>query len=129
MLIQIDKHSGVPVYRQVMEQVTRQIMTGQLQEMQQVDSVAGLSGLLKVNPMTVSKAYGYLVQEGLLERRAGIGLFVRKINTDTKKEHKDSLLTEVMDKAASLAIQVNLDVDEAQALFIEHYKKIIKNRN
>jgi GntR family transcriptional regulator len=77
VLIQIDKYSGIPVYRQVMEQVTRQIMSGHLNEGDQLESVANLAKRLNVNPMTISKAYGFLVEEQLVERRAGVGLFVR----------------------------------------------------
>ena len=39
MLLEIDHHSGVPIYRQVIEQVKRQIMAGQLSEGQRLDSV------------------------------------------------------------------------------------------
>ena len=76
MLLQIDHHSGQPIYRQVMEQIRRQILAGHLGEGEQLASVRELAGQLNVNPMTISKAYSLLEIEGLLERRRGVGLFV-----------------------------------------------------
>lgn len=124
MIIDIDIHGGVPIYRQVMDQVRRQIMTGQMAEGGQLESVANLSARLKVNPMTISKAYGFLVQEGLVERRRGVGLFVRQIKTDTKKRLRSSVLTEALKKAASLATQMEIDVDEALRLFQKQFEQI-----
>ena len=84
MLLEIDHHSGVPIYRQVIEQIRRQIMAGQLTEGQQLDSVRDLAGRLRVNPMTISKAYALLEVEGLAERRRGIGLFVARVTKGQK---------------------------------------------
>lgn len=121
MLIQIDKRSGIPVYRQVMEQVTRQIMSGQLAAGDQIESVASLAKRIKVNPMTISKAYGYLVEEGLVERRPGVGLFVNAVRPDKKRRVQHELLEQAMGKAAALAVQLGLDAGEAADLFSEHF--------
>ncbi len=123
MLIQIDKHSGIPVYRQVMEQVTRQIMSGQLDAGDQLESVAALARRLKVNPMTISKAYGFLVEDDLVERRAGVGLFVKSVRLDKKRKVRNTLLDEAMRKAAALTVQLGLDADEASELFNEHFQQ------
>ena len=124
MLIDIDVHGGVPIYRQVIDQVRRLIMTGQMTEGDQVESVNKLSSRLKVNPMTISKAYSYLVQEGLLERRRGVGLFVAQLETETKKDIKSSVLGEALRKAASLAVQMDIGEKEALDIFGEHFNKI-----
>ena len=76
MLLQIDHHSGQPIYRQVIDQIRRQVMAGQLREGEQLPSVRDLAAQLRVNPMTISKAYSLLEMEGLLDRRRGVGLFV-----------------------------------------------------
>lgn len=124
MLIDIDVHGGVPIYRQVIDQVRRLIMTGQMAEGVQVESVNKLSTRLKVNPMTISKAYSFLVQEGLLERRRGVGLFVARLQTDTKADIKSSLLGDALRKAASLAVQMEVSEEEATGLLGEHFKQI-----
>ena len=94
MLLEIDHHSGQPIYRQVIEQIRRQIMAGQLAEGTQLVSVRDLAGRLKVNPMTISKAYSLLEHEGLLERRRGVGLFVAKLAKDKTNREKEKLVGE-----------------------------------
>ena len=54
MLISLDKHSGVPIYRQFMDQVKYQILTGSIPEGDQLKSVREFASLLKINPMTIS---------------------------------------------------------------------------
>jgi GntR family transcriptional regulator len=124
MLIDIDVHGGVPIYRQVIEQVKRLILTGQLEEGEQLESVANLSSRLKVNPMTISKAYQFLVQEGLVERRRGVGLFVAELPNDTERDVKTTVLGEALRKAASLAVQMDISEKEATDLFAEQFNDI-----
>lgn len=122
MLMQLDTHSGIPIYRQVMDQVTRAVMAGHLKPGEQIDSVAELSRRLRVNPMTISKAYGFLVADGLLERRAGVGLFVRAVNANKTRKTHDKLLNDTIRKAAALAFQLGVDQADAVQLFIQHYR-------
>jgi GntR family transcriptional regulator len=128
MIVEIDAHGGVPIYRQVIEQVRRQIMTGQLTPGEQLDSVKHLSARLKVNPMTISKAYGFLVQEGLVERRRGVGLFVARIRPDKTRRIKSRLLQEALRKAAALAVQMDVAEEEARELFIGHLRQLRRGK-
>jgi len=123
MLLEIDHHSGVPIYRQVIEQVRRQIMAGQLSEGQQLDSVRELAGRLRVNPMTISKAYALLEVEGLAERRRGIGLFVARVQTSQKEQTKARLLEEILKKAAVTAVQFEMPEEEAARMLVDLYRK------
>jgi GntR family transcriptional regulator len=63
--------SGVPIYRQLVEQVRRLIAGGQLPPGTELPSVRELAVTHAVNPMTVSKAYSLLEAEGLLQRNRG----------------------------------------------------------
>ena len=63
--------SGIPIYRQLVEQITRLIAGGQLTAGTELPSVRELAELHTVNPMTISKAYALLESEGLLERQRG----------------------------------------------------------
>ncbi|MBE0534433.1 MAG: GntR family transcriptional regulator [Phycisphaerae bacterium] len=121
MLLEIDHHSGVPIYRQVMRQIRQQIMTDGLRPGDQVEPVRELAGRLKVNPMTISKAYSFLEAEGLLERRRGVGLFVAEVEKHVQEEIKTELLARTMDKAAVTAIQLGLSEDEAVEFLRKHY--------
>ena len=124
MLIHIDPHKGVPYYRQVKEQITQMILSGQLSPGTKLESVSNLSKRLKVNPMTISKAYSFMVEEKILERRAGIGVFVAKLPEGKQKDMTDSLLTSLLNKAATLTLQLGLDQEQAEFLLGEEFRKI-----
>lgn len=63
--------SGVPIYRQILEQVRRMVASGQLAPGAELPSVRDLALKHAVNPMTISKAYSLLEAEGMLERNRG----------------------------------------------------------
>jgi len=123
MLLEIDHHSGVPIYRQVIIQIRQQIMTDGLKEGDQLETVRALAARLKVNPMTVSKAYSFLEVEGLVQRKRGIGLFVVKIRKGQKDQIKSQLLNNIVNKAAITAIQLGVSEDEAIEFFKKHYEE------
>ena len=123
MLFEIDTHSGVPIFRQVIDQIRRQITTGLLPEGRQLETVRDLAARLKVNPMTISKAYSLLEAEGLLERRRGVGLFVTPINQDKAARLKTELLDAALSKAAMTAIQLGLSETEAIDLLRRHVQE------
>ena len=122
MLIEIDHHIGVPIYRQIIRQVRRQIMTDSLSQGDRLEAVRDLAARLKVNPMTISKAYSFLEAEGLVERKRGIGLFVIKVKESKKERIKGRLLNDVVDSAASMAIQLGVSEKEALELLRKAYR-------
>ena len=129
MLLEIDHHSGVPIYRQVIDQIRRQIMTDGLQSGDQLETVRQLAARLKVNPMTISKAYSFLEAEGLVERKRGIGLFTANVKKGQRDQIKTKLLNSIINKAAITAIQLGLPENEAVESFKKHYKEYnSKNR-
>jgi GntR family transcriptional regulator len=67
----LNVHSGVPIYRQLLEQVRRMVASGQLPAGTELPSIRDLAVRHAVNPMTVSKAYALLEAEGLLDRHRG----------------------------------------------------------
>lgn len=67
----LNPQSGIPIYRQLVEQVRRLVAGGQLQAGDELPSVRELALSQGVNPMTISKAYSLLEGEGLLERQRG----------------------------------------------------------
>lgn len=67
----LNPQSGVPIYRQLQEQVRRMVASGQLQAGAPLPSVRDLALMHAINPMTISRAYGLLEAEGLLERHRG----------------------------------------------------------
>ena len=67
----LKSNSGIPIYRQLVEQVRRMVASGQLASGAELPSVRELALLHTVHPMTISKAYSMLEAEGLLERNRG----------------------------------------------------------
>jgi len=72
----LNPSSGVPIYRQLIEQVRRLVAGGQLPPGAEMPSVRDVAQMHAVNPMTVSKAYALLEAEGLLMRHRGLPMTV-----------------------------------------------------
>ncbi len=70
-MFMLNPNAGEPIYRQLMEQIRRLIASGQLPPGTEMPSVRELASSNAINPMTISKAYGLLEAEGLLERQRG----------------------------------------------------------
>ncbi|HEY5018743.1 MAG TPA: GntR family transcriptional regulator, partial [Streptosporangiaceae bacterium] len=75
-VFRIEDGSDVPIYRQLVQQVRRDVMLGRLRPGDQLPSVKDVVDALSVNPNTVVKAFGELEHQGVLVRRQGVGTFV-----------------------------------------------------
>ena len=75
-MFRIDGGSDVPIYRQLVQQVRRDVMLGRLRPGDQLPSVKELVDALSVNPNTVVKAFSELEHQGMIVRRQGVGTFV-----------------------------------------------------
>jgi GntR family transcriptional regulator len=117
MLIVVDPHSGVPVYRQLMDQVRFQIASGVLEPGDELPSTRILSGELGVNPMTISKAYSYLERDGLVERRPGRPLVVKALPREDIEDRKSEQLRQSLVAPVTVARQLGLDPADALSLF------------
>jgi GntR family transcriptional regulator len=71
-----DWNDSEPIYLQLKELILKQIMLGTLPEGEAIASVRQVAGQERINPITVSRAYQILVEEGLLEKHRGVGMFV-----------------------------------------------------
>jgi GntR family transcriptional regulator len=76
MVFRFDAGSGVPIYRQLVQQVRRDVMLGRLRPGDQLPTVKDVVEALSVNPNTVVKAFAEMEHEGLVVRRQGVGTFV-----------------------------------------------------
>ena len=90
--IVINTGSATPIYKQLTDQVRLAVATGRLAVGDQLPSVRALAEELVVNPNTVARAYTDLAREGLLESRAGRGMFItRKRKMFTREEGRRRL--------------------------------------
>lgn len=119
MLIVVDPSSGVPVFRQVMDQVRFHIASGLLQPGDELPATRSLSAELGVNPMTISKAYNHLERNGVLERRPGRPLVVRALDPEEFEVEKTGLLRASLANAVRAARQLGLENDEALRVYRE----------
>jgi GntR family transcriptional regulator len=113
----IDSHSGVPVFRQIVDQVRFQVAAGMLGPGTELPSTRVLSQELGVNPMTVSKSYALLEAEGLLTRRPGLPLVVSEQPLAAAARERRAQLTALLEPVAVAARQLGMTDDEAQEIF------------
>ena len=113
MLITIDHHSGVPVYRQLMDQIKFHIASGLLKPGEKLPTTRMLSAELGLNPMTISKAYSFLEMEGIVERRRGLPMTVRSLGPDEIQAGKLEQLRQSLLAAVTAARQLGIAKPEA----------------
>jgi GntR family transcriptional regulator len=70
-------HDGQPIYRQLRDRGVNMILDGVLKEGDPLPSVRNVAAEYRVNPLTVLKAYQQLVDEELVEKKRGLGMFVK----------------------------------------------------
>jgi len=73
----LEWNDGQPIYRQLRDHVVAMILDGVLKEGDPLPSVRNVAAESRVNPLTVLKAYQELVDEELVEKRRGLGMFVK----------------------------------------------------
>ena len=115
MLVRVDANSGVPVYRQIVDQIRFHIASGLLGAGDQLPSTRILSEQLNVNPMTVSKAYGILEEEGLVDHRPGRPLVVAHRGRYTIEEQRDNQLRSLLEPVVTAIQQLGVTTPHAVA--------------
>jgi len=75
--MQSEWNDGQPIYRQLRDRVVAMILDGVLNEGDPLPSVRNVAAEFRVNPLTVLKAYQELADEELVEKKRGLGMFVK----------------------------------------------------
>jgi len=87
--------AGQPIYRQLRDRVVAMMLDGALKEGDPLPSVRQVAAELRVNPLTVLKGYQELADEELIEKRRGLGMFVRTGSREVLlKDERERFLTE-----------------------------------
>ncbi|HEY1614428.1 MAG TPA: GntR family transcriptional regulator [Rhizomicrobium sp.] len=81
-----DWDDSQPIYRQLRDRVVAMILDGLLKEGDPLPSVRQVAAENRVNPLTVLKGYQQLVDEGVVEKRRGVGMYVKDQARDTVRE-------------------------------------------
>jgi DNA-binding transcriptional regulator YhcF (GntR family) len=99
----LDLHTGVPVYRQLVDQVRAGIASGTLAAGDQLPTVRQLAVDLAINPNTVMRAYRELELGGLLETHQGTGTFVANKKVEKNSAERERLLGQMAGEFAARA--------------------------
>lgn len=108
----LDYSSGVPVYRQIIDQIIFGIASGQLKLSEQLPTVRALAVELKVNLNTVSKAYKELEIKNILETQQGTGTFINKTENVVSEKEREDKLKEICMQFSSVAFSYGFNLDE-----------------
>jgi GntR family transcriptional regulator len=88
-------NDSTPIYRQLRDRVVAMILDGVLKQGDALPSVRQVAADFQINPITVSKAYQELVDENLVEKRRGLGMYVTDgARGALMKSERDRFLTE-----------------------------------
>ena len=108
----LDLHSGMPVYRQIMDQVRGGIASGALTAGDQLPTVRQLAVDLEINPNTVVRAYRELEFGGLLETHQGTGTFISTQKMKRTDAERDRQLTQIVGDCIARAGAAGFTVEE-----------------
>jgi len=122
--LHIDPHSGIPVYRQVMDQVKYYVAAGALRSGDLLPSIRELARALAVNPSTVVKAYSELQHEGVIEMRHGKGAFVAESAARLSASERRKALQRLARTLAVEASQMGASADEVLAVVHDELKEL-----
>jgi GntR family transcriptional regulator len=115
----LDLRSGVPVYRQIMDQVGGGIASGALTPGDQLPTVRQLAVDLSINPNTVIRAYRELEIRGMLDTEQGTGTFIsgQKVRRDEAERQRslNQLIGDFMARAGSAGFTVEELIEQLQA--------------
>jgi len=116
MQIHLSAGEGMPIYKQIINQVKYMLGAGRLQSGDEMPSVRVLARQLLVNPNTVARAYRDLEAMGLLISRQGSGTYVTDTGSPLARREKLRILGERADALLTEARQLGFGLDEVKGL-------------
>ena len=120
----IDLSSDKSIYVQIAENIENEILIGNLREEDQAPSTNQFAKVYQINPATAGKGLNTLVDEGILYKKRGIGMFVaqgaRKIIV---KKRQSSFFKEILPEIIAEADRLEISVEEI-VKFIEEFKGV-----
>jgi GntR family transcriptional regulator len=108
----LDPKTGVPFYRQIIDQIKFGIAKGNLKAGEQLPTVRSLAVDLKVNLNTVAKAYKELEILSVLETQQGTGTFIGTSDMQISTAEMKRKLQEVCDEFSSIAFSYGFSLDD-----------------
>ncbi|MDR2808338.1 MAG: GntR family transcriptional regulator [Spirochaetaceae bacterium] len=94
----LDQSNGVPIYRQIIQQVEYAILSGQMKSGDKLPTIRSLAVELKINPNTIVKAYGELEIRGILMTQVGTGTFIANQGMKPEEETRRKKVQEIANR-------------------------------
>jgi GntR family transcriptional regulator len=111
-----DFHSSQPIFVQIRQRLAEMILRGQVAEGEALPSVRQIAGELSVNPLTVTKAFEALVDIGVVEKRRGLGMFVKAgARAELLAHERDTFLQQDWPRIAAQIKALDLDLSDLLA--------------
>jgi GntR family transcriptional regulator len=105
--------SNAPIYRQMRDRFVAMILDGTLREGDPLPSVRHVAGEFRINPLTVLKSYQQLVDDGLLEKRRGKGMFVcAGAKAALLSDERNRFLSREWPRICAACARMGIDIDE-----------------
>jgi GntR family transcriptional regulator len=118
--VSVDWNDSQPIYRQLRDLVIARIIDGSFAEGKAVPSVRQVAADYSINHLTVAKAYQELVDEGLLEKRRGLGMFVTEGAQQSLSDNEQSkFLEEELPAFAHRAQVLGLQMEDVTQRLME----------
>src|SRR5262245_34956231 len=112
MDITINLTDGVPIYRQIFNQVKYLVASGLMQPGEELPPIRTLALQLKVTPNTIVKAYGELEIAGVIHKRRGSGTFVSEVRPQLALRERRRVIERRIDGLLAEAHQLNFSADD-----------------
>ena len=104
--------SGIPIYVQIADDIRSQILRGALRDGDQPTSTTEYATTYRINPATAGKAFAILVDEGLVEKRRGIGMFVAQgAHASLVEKGLTTYVDDTLYPAVEAGLALGLDID------------------
>ncbi len=108
----LDPKTGMPFYRQIIDQIKFGIAAGKLKTGEQLPTVRALAVELKVNLNTVAKAYRELEIQNVLETQQGTGTFISDLEIKISKAERNEKLQEICSEFSSIAFSYGFSIND-----------------
>ena len=128
MFVRIETSSGLPITRQIMDQVRAQCASGALRPGDRLPSVRQLARQLAVNQNTILRVYERLTVERLLDRRHGDGTYVAEHLPPAQMKRQRQLLRGDVQRIAEKAAALGLEARDVTAMLDQAFVKATKAR-
>lgn len=112
MHIEISLNDGVPIYRQIVNQIKYLVASGKIRPGDELPPIRTLAEQLTVTPNTIVKAYGELEDEGVLFKRRGAGTYVADLKSPLARKEQRRILEQRADALLTDAVQLNFTFKE-----------------